>query len=295
MHLDQRVKPAIDGSLFHSWHPAVLLPPRNILARTLTVQLCTAWQSTSFCWNWLPGYFSGCHFHTISPSSFVLYHLRYCRTLLFLPSPKQLWAEGIYLISVTLSRNSPTLQQGPLIHPHSFSAYSAFPKWVTRTSHSISGPDEKSDRAKSGKWPFSNTGGIQCSSRRDCPKPELCGQGQLVGLLCDNKITFQNKTKFNRNICFKGHKIKRFLYGNTEAPFHIFTAGLASISEDMASRMIMKCWQGLSHVDSQVTPHLFLWRVSPTLTSALTFPALEVVGLTFSSDHRDQELLDKYQ
>lgn len=116
--------------------------PCNILARTLTVQLCTAWQSTSFCWNWLPGYFSGCHFHTISPSSFVLYHLRYCRTLLFLPSPKQLWAEGIYLISVTLSRNSPTLEQGPLIHPHTFSAYSAFPKWVTRTSHSISGPDE---------------------------------------------------------------------------------------------------------------------------------------------------------
>lgn len=77
-----------------------------------------------------------------------------------------------------------------------------------------------------------------------CPKPELCGQGKLVGLLCDNKITFQNKIKFNRNTCIKGHKNKRFLYGSTEAPFHmdwIFTVGLASISEDVASCTIIKC------------------------------------------------------
>lgn len=123
---------------------------------------------------------------------------------------------------------------------------------------------------------------MQCSFRRDCPKPELCGQGRLVGLWHDNKITSQNKMKFIRNTCYKGHKSKRFLYGSAEAPFRmdwIVTVGLASISEDMAShRMHEVLTRAFPHVDTKVTPHSFLWQcVSPTFV--LTFPALVLVGL----------------
>lgn len=45
----------------------------------------------------------------------------------------------------------------------------------------------------------------------------------------------------------------------------------------------MKCWQGLSpmYTESGHSPSLPLTAFSPTLTSALTFPVLVVVGATF--------------